>query len=258
MRYILLASFAFCGLAPLLSFAHPGGIDANGGHYCRTNCTSWGEVYGAWHSHSGGSSYTSPSYSYTPPAPTYTTNNDCPSYGFAYLGSCYELPDNARKSAFSGFTCNYGYEEVGYGLSKRCLKEIENGYRIGDSVRCDYGYELSYGLCIRKSTDNSYPYGALNFGAALNNEYSESSCPKNSTEKLGDRSKCVCNTGYTTNGDGTACKKISKKTNERICRAEFGKNSTWSGKYDTTTKTPTCQCKKGFLWDAEQTSCVKR
>lgn len=34
--------------------AHPGRTDADGGHVCRTNCESWGEVYGQWHYHGGG------------------------------------------------------------------------------------------------------------------------------------------------------------------------------------------------------------
>lgn len=31
--------------------AHPGRTASDGGHYCRTNCASWGEVYGQRHFH---------------------------------------------------------------------------------------------------------------------------------------------------------------------------------------------------------------
>lgn len=34
--------------------AHPGNTASDGCHYCRTNCESWGEVYGARHCHGGG------------------------------------------------------------------------------------------------------------------------------------------------------------------------------------------------------------
>lgn len=35
--------------------AHPGRLDANGGHYCRTNCANYGLANGQYHYHSGGS-----------------------------------------------------------------------------------------------------------------------------------------------------------------------------------------------------------
>jgi tetratricopeptide (TPR) repeat protein len=34
--------------------AHPGRTDANGGHYCWTNCGKWGLSYGQYHYHNGG------------------------------------------------------------------------------------------------------------------------------------------------------------------------------------------------------------
>ena len=34
--------------------AHPGRTDANGGHYCRTNCAKWGLRDGEYHYHNGG------------------------------------------------------------------------------------------------------------------------------------------------------------------------------------------------------------
>lgn len=40
---------------PRQGFAHPGGLDGNGCHVCRTNCTeSWGIPYGFYHRHVGG------------------------------------------------------------------------------------------------------------------------------------------------------------------------------------------------------------
>jgi hypothetical protein len=81
------------------------------------------------------------------------------------MGSCYELPDNARKSFLSGFTCNYGYDSVGYGLSEKCLPEVDHGYRIGSSIYCDYGYELSYGSCSKKSNG----YGSYSGSTYFNN-----------------------------------------------------------------------------------------
>ena len=33
------------------ALAHPGGLAADGCHYCRTNCAKWGEVAGERHCH---------------------------------------------------------------------------------------------------------------------------------------------------------------------------------------------------------------
>ncbi len=72
-RNILIANFA--GILVLFGLfivtekasAHPGNTDASGGHYCWTNCDSWGYSYGEYHYH-GTPSYSPPSYS----IPTYT------------------------------------------------------------------------------------------------------------------------------------------------------------------------------------------
>ena len=148
--------------------AHPGGTASDGMHNCWTNCSYWGEVYGQRHGHGYTPSYT-PTYTPTYTAPTfvstYKSNSDCPSYGFAYMGDCYELPDNAKKSFSSGFTCNYGYEAVGYGLSKKCLAEVDNGYRIGTSIYCNYGYERYYSSCLKESSNSNSYSGTTNLDA---------------------------------------------------------------------------------------------
>jgi len=38
-------------LLPFLTFAHPGGTDSLGGHYCWTDCEEWGLHYGEYHFH---------------------------------------------------------------------------------------------------------------------------------------------------------------------------------------------------------------
>lgn len=43
-------------MMPILSLAHPGNTDANGGHYCWTNCEKWGLSYGEYHYPNGGGS----------------------------------------------------------------------------------------------------------------------------------------------------------------------------------------------------------
>lgn len=46
---------------PTIVFAHPGKTDANGCHYCRTNCAKWGLYNGQYHCHNGGSNGSSSS-----------------------------------------------------------------------------------------------------------------------------------------------------------------------------------------------------
>lgn len=41
-----------CLLFPLNVFAHPGGLDSKGCHYCRTNCAKWGLEQNEYHCHS--------------------------------------------------------------------------------------------------------------------------------------------------------------------------------------------------------------
>ena len=46
---------------PTIVFAHPGKTDANGCHYCRTNCAKWGLYNGQYHCHDSGTSGSSSS-----------------------------------------------------------------------------------------------------------------------------------------------------------------------------------------------------
>jgi hypothetical protein len=45
---------------PTVSFAHPGRTAADGYHYCRTNCDTWGVPWNERHTHGG---YTAPKVS---------------------------------------------------------------------------------------------------------------------------------------------------------------------------------------------------
>nr|WP_254848771.1 YHYH domain-containing protein [Paenibacillus odorifer] len=45
---------------PVLAEAHPGRTDANGVHYCRTNCAKWGLENGEYQYHNGGGSDSKP------------------------------------------------------------------------------------------------------------------------------------------------------------------------------------------------------
>ena len=49
-NYLILFTILFL---PVMVFAHPGGLDSNGCHYCRTNCEKWGLSTNQYHCHNG-------------------------------------------------------------------------------------------------------------------------------------------------------------------------------------------------------------
>ena len=57
---------------PTTVFAHPGKTDANGCHYCRTNCAKWGLYNGQYHCHNGGTGGSSSSNNTTKKTTTTT------------------------------------------------------------------------------------------------------------------------------------------------------------------------------------------
>src|SRR3990167_6083601 len=67
-----LAIFLFM---PSETSAHPGNTAADGCHYCRTNCSSWGVPWNVRHCHN---SYSTPTYR----APTYSTPTPVKTYTF--------------------------------------------------------------------------------------------------------------------------------------------------------------------------------
>ena len=62
MRKAIVLNIVLIFLAALIGsssiYAHPGRMDANGCHYCRTNCDKWGVAWDERHCHGGGGSST--------------------------------------------------------------------------------------------------------------------------------------------------------------------------------------------------------
>lgn len=57
MKIFLYFTVILVLIAPLFGLAHPGRTASDGCHYCRTNCSSYGEEYNERHCHGGESSY---------------------------------------------------------------------------------------------------------------------------------------------------------------------------------------------------------
>lgn len=165
---IIMAAVMAVFLSPLKALAHPGNTASDGCHYCRTNCTSWGEVYGTRHCHGGG--YSAPTIPTIPTCPSMSSYNSLSGqceciYGYVSSGgSCISRDQYCRN--------NYGYS------SRYSVLE--------DSCECSYGYILTNGSC----TDaDSYCRGRLGF----NSKYNDS------------REVCECKYDYVFNSSGSRC-----------------------------------------------------
>ena len=89
MKFKLICVVLLCFLliTPNKVEAHPGRTDANGCHYCRTNCAKWGLSDGQYHCHNGGGYNSSSSNSY----------NSTSSYG-STSPSNYSQPEPPKSS----------------------------------------------------------------------------------------------------------------------------------------------------------------
>lgn len=237
----------FVLIIPVIVLAHPGNTASDGAHYCRTNCDYWGVPWNQRHSHGGGSSY-APSYNNYYSSPVISA---CPSNSYESGGSC---------------KCNYGYVvDGGQCVSGNTYCSSELGIMstydsLTNSCKCMSGYEIgALGLCTYKSNYSKYSsslYSNL-YSDYLYGSKSNYSCPAHSSESLTDSDQCTCDLGYEVNSKKTKCVKIKKQTNDKLCRADYGPKSKWTGKYDEDTRNPLCGCDKKYEWSSDGASCVK-
>jgi len=100
-------------LAPVAVFAHPGNTAADGCHFCRTNCSYWGESWGARHCHDN--------Y-----LPEYEYDSYLPEYNYDY-----ELPSfNLPKTPIRTIETIYIYEEIPFLKSTINDDNIEFGKTV--------------------------------------------------------------------------------------------------------------------------------
>lgn len=108
--------------------AHPGRTDANGGHYCRTNCAKWGLRDGEYHYHNGGGSSNSSSSSGSSSSSS-STNNRTSSQN--KTESIPKIVDNTKQ----GETDGYNYKKNNPDGDKQDLTGKDqtyiNGYNTG-------------------------------------------------------------------------------------------------------------------------------
>ncbi len=121
--------------------AHPGRTASDGCHYCRTNCSSWGEVAGARHCHNGYSSYSQSFYYYSQSSyysqPLYYTQSSYYTQAQYYAQSSY-ITDNVNTVTNSkSFSSQSLIENLNN--SEKPTTQTVDSYRNYES-ESDYGW----------------------------------------------------------------------------------------------------------------------
>lgn len=170
MKFKLICVVLLCFLliTPSKVEAHPGRTDANGCHYCRTNCAKWGLRTGQYHCHNGGGYNSSSSNSY----------NSTNSYG-STSPSNYSQPETPKSSDNTLKSVKIDGEEIvvadrmQYETNKmnvtisvetndsNATADVDDGYlvvgknNINITVTAEDGSKKDYVLTIKRLSDNT-------------------------------------------------------------------------------------------------------
>ena len=185
MKLKIVGIFILCLLliTPNEVSAHPGRTDANGCHYCRTNCEQWGLSYGEYHCHNGSGSSTSSSSSQNNSISTYNYNNSSSSSISSYTEP--EPPksnDNTLKSVIVDGNKLTVEDQLQYETNKERVEiKVETNddkatatinnedLAIGENnisivVKAEDGNEKEYTIIIKRLSNNT------NIRIIINNE----------------------------------------------------------------------------------------
>ena len=150
LKYLFLL-FVMLNIPWFLVLAHPGGLDANGCHTCKTNCAKWGLSNGEYHCHNGGNSN---SYSSSNTYRTTTTTTKrvygCTNTEAINYNSTANISDGTCKfEKFETKTETINYETKIDGSSKKGKEKIvtdgQNGEKqiVTKIITDESGNELS-------------------------------------------------------------------------------------------------------------------
>ncbi|UUZ85856.1 YHYH domain-containing protein [Paenibacillus sp. P26] len=145
--------------------AHPGNTDANGGHYCRTNCAKWGLQQGEYHYHNSGRSSSSSTGSGT------SSSSQTP----AYTAPKEEIPAGYVKVQMPSFNVMVNGQQVANSASKYPVVEYKDityfpmTWNYTQALALDTKWDSETGFVIRKidrkaaklNLDNGIPASRL-------------------------------------------------------------------------------------------------
>lgn len=181
MKFKLICVVLLCFLliTPSKVEAHPGRTDANGCHYCRTNCADWGLRTGQYHCHNGGGSSSGSSSS----SDSYNSTNSYGSTTPSNYGGAYSQPepqpepakssDNTIKSIKIDGKDIIVADKMQYETNKmnvtisvetndsNATTDIDDGYlvvgenNINITVTAEDGSKKDYVLAIKRLSDNT-------------------------------------------------------------------------------------------------------
>lgn len=187
--------------------------------------------------------YYESSGSYSIPSPYYMNTPSTPT-----------CPINSYYDGVSSCKCNYGYV---IGSSGRCTSaSLVCSQKIGlmsqynsltKTCECMSGYEFDGSMCVYKNTSSNYSGGYYS---------SVGSCPKNSHQSVTNFDKCTCDSGYQIDLKGKSCVAINHKNSDKVCQADYGTKSEWSGETNETGSI-TCSCKVGYDFNTKGTKCIR-
>lgn len=167
-KLICVVLLCFLLITPNKVEAHPGRTDANGCHYCRTNCAKWGLSDGQYHCHNGGGYNSSSSNSY----------NSTSSYGSTSPSNYSQTAppkssDNTLKSVkidgeeiVVADRMQYETNKMNVTISvetndSNATTDIDDGYlvvgenNINITVTAEDGSKKDYVLAIKRLSDNT-------------------------------------------------------------------------------------------------------
>ena len=170
MKFKLICVVLLCFLliTPNKVEAHPGRTDANGCHYCRTNCAKWGLSDGQYHCHNGGGYNSSSSNSYNSTSSYCSTSPSNYSQPAPPKGS-----DNTLKSVkidgeeiVVADRMQYETNKMNVTISvetndSNATTDIDDGYlvvgenNINITVTAEDGSKKDYILTIKRLSDNT-------------------------------------------------------------------------------------------------------
>lgn len=146
--------------------AHPGRTDANGGHYCRTNCEQWGLGYGEYHYHNGGGGSSSSSSS----SSSVSTSN----YQAQQAEAERQRQAEAQRQAEEAERQRIAQEQAQNEASKK--EGHDNGYSIGK----DQGYNQK---TYDDSTGNTNAYYIEGYKEGYKTGYDEGKLQREEEKK---------------------------------------------------------------------------
>ncbi len=162
---------------------------------------------------------------------------------FEYLFSSYDLCAQ-RARQIQQATCPVGYQ---WNSTQTACIPIPTLPSTPTKSR-DQGCKDSYGqYSLWNGQTNSAGASICDCASGYQWNSGQTACV--SVPKLPGTAHLICGDGYQLNSTQTECIQVPVKSNDQICKENYGVNSVWSGNLNTQGG-PICDCASGYQWNA--------